>query len=118
MDTYRDHSYPPLDPFPTSDQMKAASEFQLNEFASRGTEQDHMVVDERTRREIQGDFGYTTDDTSLLCLKEILLEDSEDETVTMKKFGKALAWFGPVVGNTTEPKIILLTSLYDTLSKE
>lgn len=107
-----------MDPFPSNDQLKVASEFQLNEFASRGAEHEHLVADERARRDIEGDFGYTTEDTSLLCLKEILLEDSDDDVVTMKKFGKALAWFGPVVGNTTEPKVILLTSLYDTLSKE
>eukprot|EP00339_Tiarina_fusa_P017847 CAMPEP_0117010202 /NCGR_PEP_ID=MMETSP0472-20121206/9056_1 /TAXON_ID=693140 ORGANISM="Tiarina fusus, Strain LIS" /NCGR_SAMPLE_ID=MMETSP0472 /ASSEMBLY_ACC=CAM_ASM_000603 /LENGTH=398 /DNA_ID=CAMNT_0004712683 /DNA_START=255 /DNA_END=1447 /DNA_ORIENTATION=- len=119
LDYYHDKSYLPLETVPTREHLECATDFQLNEFASRGVEQSRQAMEERERRESSGDVGLSVEDISLFCLREILLEDSqEDDMVTMKKFGKTLAWFGPVVGSTTEPKVILLTTLYDTLSKD
>ena len=118
LDFYHDTTYIPLEPFPTRDKIQIANEFQLNEYASRGGEQQNTVSEERSRRMRTHNFEFFIEDTMMLCLKEVLLEDTDDEIVTMAKFGNMLLWFGPIVNNATEPRIILLQTLYDTLSKE
>lgn len=122
MDYFGDVTYRPLPEQPTQQQICAAYEFQLNEYARRSPAHDQIVRKERERRQIRGEIPGC-EDLKLLCMKTLLVESHTGEVVgdgtemvSMEKFGNTLDWFGPVVNPRTR-KVVLLDTLFEILTQ-
>jgi len=118
----------PLPPQPTWQNLMDASEWQLQEYASRGASQYQHAAQEFRRRQPPSqsmELDPTESDLNMRCLRALLAEQpkaqgittstSEEGIVSVEKFGKILQLFGPIRDSTG--RVTLLNKVTSLLRK-
>jgi len=86
----------------TPEQLKKASQKQLNEYAKINDQCAKLAKTELARRQSRGgnyqtnEEGELDDKTRILYCLKFLFADNEEDKVSLELFGKAVGWFAPL----------------------